>query len=209
METLQERTERRFRRGGLFFVLVGGLAALYALSLHHGSSEPPTYGLALAWLLDSLGRTADRVGGLLGGGWEERAFQVNLAAGGAFAACGAVAWLGSRIHRVFLFLGFVPRLFSRLLYLLAFAVYATDTVVAIGLEIGMRRMFHLPTFAMPGLVLHGLILAVLLYGLGNGMYVLVEILGVLANPGKALRKARKGGTEPEPPAGASQAPGHE
>lgn len=189
METLQERAERRFRRGGLFFILVGGLAALYALRLHQGTGEPPSYGLALAWLLDGLGRTMDRVGGLLGGGWEERAFQVNLAVAGGLAACGTLSWLGSRLHRVFRVLGFVPRLVARLVYLAAFAVYAVDSVLAVGLEIGVRKMFHVPTFALPGLVLHGLILAMLCYGGSNGMYLLVEMVGVLANPARALRQA--------------------
>lgn len=191
MESISERTERRFRRGGLFYLLVGGLSALYALSLHHGSGEPPAYGLALSYLLDSTGRAADRVGGLIGGGWEERAFQVNLALAGAFALCGAVSWLGSRVFRFFSFLGFVPRMVSRLLYLVAFSVYTVDTLVAVGIEIGMRKMFLVQNFAMPCIVLHALILAMLVYGLGNGMYVLVEAFQAISNPGRALRSARK------------------
>lgn len=192
METLQERTERRFRMGGLFFVLVGALAALYALSLHLGSDEPPAYGLASAWLLDNLGRTADRVGGLLGQGWEERAFQVNLGVAAALALSGLVTWLGSRLHRVFRYLGFVPRLLARLVYLVAFAFYALDGILAVGLELGMRRLFDSPNFATACLAVHGLVLAILFLGLSNGMYVLVEIGAVLVNPGKALRSTRAG-----------------
>lgn len=199
METISERTERRFRRGGLFYLLVGGLSALYALSLHHGSGEPPAYGLAVSYLLDSSGRAADRVGGLLGGGWEERAFQVNLALAAAFAACGAVSWLGSRLFRVFSFLGFVPRMVSRLLYLAAFSAYALDTAVAVVLELGMRKMFQVPSFAVPGLALHALLLAMLVYGLGNGMYVLVEAFQAISNPGRALRSTRRSAQEPERP----------
>ena len=198
METFQEKTEKRFRLGGLFFVLVGALAAVYALSLHLGSAESPTYGLASAWLLDSLARTADRVGGLLGRGWEERAYQVNLGVAAAFALAGLGSWLGSRMHRICSFLGFVPRLLARLLYLVAFAAYALDSVLAVGLEFGMRRLYDLPSFAVPSLVLHGLVLAVLAYGLSNGLYVLVEIWRILINPARALRQTRVD-HQPAPP----------
>jgi hypothetical protein len=198
VDTLQDRTERRFRLGGLFFVLVGALAALYALSLHLGSAEPPSYGLASAWILDNLARTADRVGGLLGQGWEERAYQVNLGVAAAFALGGLVAWLGSRMHRVFSFLGFVPRLLARLVYLVAFAAYATDSLLALGLELSMRRLYGLPSFAISCLVLHGLVLALLALGLSNGLYILVEIWSILTNPAKALRQTRAD-RQPAPP----------
>ncbi len=190
METLQEKTEKRFRLGGLFFVLVGVLAAVYALSLHLGSAESPSYGLASAWILDSLARTADRVGGLLGRGWEERAFQVNLGVAAVFSLAGLVSWTGSRLHRVCSFLGFVPRLLARLVYLLAFAAYALDSVLAVGLELGMRRLYDVSSFAVPGLVLHGMVLAVLAFGLSNGLYVMVEIWTILVNPARALRQTR-------------------
>lgn len=190
MDTIQERTERRYRRGGLFFMLVGALAAVYALGLHNGSGEPPAYGLALEYVLDWSGRLADRVGGVLGKGWESRAYQVNLGVAAAFTALGFVAWLGSRVHKVFSIFGFVPRVVSRLLYLVAFAVYAADTVVAVAIEIGMRKMFQVQNFAMPCIVLHGLILVMLAYGLSNGMYILVEAFQVLKNPGRALRATR-------------------
>jgi hypothetical protein len=190
METLSERTERLFRTGGLFLVLIGALAALYALSLHLGTGEPPTYGLASAWIVDNLARTADRVGGLLGRGWEERAFHINLAVAAAFTLAGLVIWAGSRLHRLFSFLGFVPRLLARLVYLAAFAAYILDTLLAVGLELGMRRLFQLPSFALPCLALHAVILVVLFLGLSNGMYVLVEIGRLLTNPGKALRATR-------------------
>jgi len=190
METLPERTERRFRTGGLFLVLIGALAAAYAFSLHLGTGEPPTYGLASAWIVDNLARTADRVGGLLGTGWEERAFQVNLGVAAAFALAGVVIWASSRLHRLFSFLGFVPRLLARLVYMAAFAFYALDSILAVGLELGMRRLFQLPSFAVPCLAMHAVALLVLILGLSNGMYVLVEIGRFLGNPGKALRAAR-------------------
>src|SRR5690606_7551993 len=107
VDTIQERTERRYRRGGLFFMLVGALAALYAVGLHNGGGEPPAYGLALQYVLDWSGRLADRIGGVLGQGWEARAYQVNLGVAAAFTALGFVAWLGSRVHKVFSIFGFV------------------------------------------------------------------------------------------------------
>ncbi len=190
METLQERTERRFRTGGLFLVLIGVLAAAYAFSLHLGTGEPPTYGLASAWIANNLARTADRVGGLLGTGWEGRAFQINLGVAGAFALAGLVVWAGSRVHGLLSFLGFVPRLLARLVYLAAFAAYALDGILAVGLEMGMRRFFQLPGYAVPCLAVHALLLGILILGLSNGMYVLVEMGRLLTNPGKALRSTR-------------------
>ena len=190
METLPERTERRFRTGGLFLVLIGALAAAYAFSLHLGTGEPPTYGLASAWIVDNLACTADRVGGLLGTGWEERAFQVNLGVAVVFTLAGLVVWASSRLHRLFSFLGFVPRLLARLVYLAAFAAYTLDAVLAAGLELGMRRLFQLSSFALPCLVMHAVALLALILGLSNGLYVLVEIGRFLSNPGKALRAAR-------------------
>lgn len=191
----EEKMERRFRLGGLLLILVGALAAVYALRLVAGGPEPPTYGLALSYLLDQAGRTLDRIGGWIGDGWQQKAFQANLALSAVLAGLGLLAWLGSRIGWLFAALRLVPRLGSRLVYLAAMALYALDTLVGLGLEVGARRLFHVEGFALVCLAVHLAVLMLLAMGLATGVYGILtgfaELFRFLTSPLRALREARK------------------
>lgn len=184
----QEKMERRFRTGGLCYILVALLAAAYAVQLHTNpaGSQPPAYGLAASYIIDWSARAMDQAGGIFGGGWEPRAFKLNLIVAGVIFGLGLFAWLSSRIHRWFSFMGVLPQLLSRVFYMAGMAVYTLDALFALGLEVGVRRIYHQDGFAMQCLVIHACVLVILAYGFSTGMlglwYGFVEFLQFLRAP---------------------------
>ncbi|MEW6284255.1 MAG: hypothetical protein AB1758_36915 [Candidatus Eremiobacterota bacterium] len=155
----------------------------------------PGYGLAVNYILDWLGRTLDQIGGIFGRGWEERAYQANLVIAAFFGGIGLLSWLGSRIHKLFSFLRVLPQLGSRIVYVAGMFLYLLDTLLAVGLEIGVRRIYHVDWFALHCLVLHALVLLVLAYGFSTGLWGLFlgfrDLFSFLRHPRATLRKARE------------------
>ncbi len=193
----QEKMERRFRYGGLCYMLVAALATAYAVQLHTNpaGTQPPAYGLATSYILDWSARAMDTAGGIFGGGWETRAFKINLIIAGVIFGLGLFAWLSSKIHRWFAFLGVLPQLLSRVFYMAGMALYTLDTLLALGLEVGVRRLYNQDGFAMQCLVIHAGVLLILGFGFSTGMlglwYGMVEFLQFLRAPRATWRRLRE------------------
>ncbi len=204
--TAQDRMERRFRTGGLAYILVALLSAAYAFHLHTspGGTQPPAYGLAVNYILDWSARAMDHAGGIFGGGWEPRAFKANLIIAGVIFALGCFAWLSSFVHRWFAFLGVLPQLLSRVFYMAGMALYSLDTLMALGLEIGVRRLYNQDGFALQCLVIHMGVLVILAYGFSTGLFGLwlgfQEFINFLRAPRATWRKLREQRARAQAPA---------
>lgn len=189
--------ERRFRTGGLCYILVALLAAAYSVQLHTNpaGTQPPAYGLATSYILDWSARAMDQAGGIFGGGWEARAFKLNLIIAAVILGLGVFSWISSRVHRWFSFLGVLPQLLSRVFYMAGMVLYSLDTLFALALEVGVRRMYHQDGFALQCLVIHAAVLVVLAFGFSTGMmglyYGFMELFSFLRAPRATWRRLRE------------------